>query len=256
MLLSINRLLLLIGIAFAGGIVAISGGCASTNEDVLPFDPDSIRAAFFDRIIPFNLDETQQGWEGSFGSYVSSLEDSLDLSFEYVDIPENFEVRGKGLKWSGYNYQNTLFMYGYRRIANLQPNTRYLISYDVGVGYIVEQGNEFALRDHEDKLNIKVGAINYQPESNKDEVLGKTLVNFDKGAQQTTDGKDMIWLGEVVVGDLKYKDKISKNADQRLFEIETNANGEFWALIGVDSSVPLKHSVYFDTIILYLKQEN
>lgn len=254
MVLLYNRLLLFIGIACIWATVLISGGCVSADDEILSPNQDSIRAAFFDTIIQFELDDTQQGWEGNFGSYISSLEDSLNLVFDYVDLPSNFEVQGKALKWTGYNFQNTLFMYGWRKISNLTPNSKYVFSFDVGVGYQVEQGNEFALRDHEDKLNIKVGAINYQPQSEQDEVLGKTLVNFDKGVQQTIDGKDMIWLGEIVVGDLKYKDKISRNADQRLFEIQTNSNGEAWALVGVDSSVPLRHSIYFDTIILYIRK--
>ncbi len=255
MALLYNRFILFVALASVWLVFMLAAGCASIDDEPAPLDPSSIHAAFFDTSIQFDLDESQQGWEGNFSNYVSSFEDSLNLVFEHVALPKEFEVIGKGLKWTGFNYQNSLFMYGWRKISNLKPNTTYLISYDIAVGYQVELGNEFALRDHEDKLNIKVGAINYQPASNKDEVLGKILANFDKGSQQTIDGKDMIWLGELVVGDLKYKNKIARNTDQRLFGIETNSNGEMWALVGVDSSVPLRHSVYFDTIILYLKEQ-
>ncbi len=239
-------------LTFCSMCLWLATGCATEDSDVIPID--SLRTAFFDRTIPFDFEENPQGWQGSFADYPLTLADTLALEFSYTILPENFEKRGSALRWSGFNFQNDLFMFAWRRIPNLSPNREYVLSFDVAIGYQVE-GNEFRLRDHENRLHIKVGAINYEPRTAADEVLGRQMVNFDKGMQQSIDGRDMMWLGELIAGELKYKDKILTNAEQRLFGIKSNEAGEIWVLVGVESSIPLHHSVYLDEAIVYLSEQ-
>ncbi len=245
-----TRILFFLLLVCGSASLFFTGGCVTTDEDLPPFD--SLRNSLFERVVPFYFDDDPQGWEGGFANYAAVLQDSLALTFQHATLPPVFEKTGGALQWTGYNFQNNLFMFGWRRIGNLEPNRPYVLSFDVAVGYQIE-GNEFRLRSHENRLNIKVGAINYPPRITDDEVLGRIIVNFDKGAQQTTDGNDMMWLGELVAGDLKYKDKILTNAQQRLFGVVSNENGEIWILVGIESSVPLRHSIYFDSVVLYYR---
>lgn len=227
-----------------------STGCSRTPKaEVVP------KPLFFDSKFIFDLEKDKQSWVGDFSGYVSRQKDSMKLLFEHTALPAAFNKKGNALRWSGFNYHNSLFMFGWRKISNLKPNSQYIISYDVRVGYQIEDGNEFMLRDYENKLHIKVGAVSFFPRTLQDEVLGKTIVNFDKGSQQSIDGRDMVWLGKMEAGKLSYKDKIARNGERRLFGVTTNTEGNFWALVGVESSIPLRHSVYIDKIVLYLKSQ-
>jgi hypothetical protein len=225
-------------------------GCSTIEED----DTAPVLEPFFDNITYFRFTEDTEGWVGNFAEYPGEREDSLQLDFTHTTLPSVFEKEGSALCWSGFNFYNSLFMFGYYHLTSLEPSTEYVFTFDVEAGYQVLQGNQFLLGDHEQKIFIKSGVINFEPFTYFDESNGRMVTNFDQGEQQSIGGDHMRVLGSIDIGELSQKDKILSNPAQTLFRLKTNERGEVWLLLGAESSVPLKHAFYLDTIIAYYEK--
>ena len=64
----------------------------------------------------------------------------------------------------------------------------------------------------------------------------KTL-NVEKGELNSEEGDDMLNVGSIKEFTSEVPEIISGNTFDTTFEVKTNADGELWILIGVDSGI-------------------
>src|SRR4051812_41418319 len=82
------------------------------------------------RITSFTDDFNQSinGWQYGFSDYKSEDSTAYELKYEYTTVPG---IGKKAIMLSGKNQSDDLFMFVKRKLASLDPNTQYTVTFDV-----------------------------------------------------------------------------------------------------------------------------
>lgn len=198
----------------------------------------------------FDFSDGYEGWSGDFADYPAGMSDSVNYQLQFLrtTLPAPLNTSKFGLKISGNNHSDDLFMFIKRKISSLLPNTTYRLLFHfelaskaptnaVGVGGAPGEG-----------VTIKAGASKIEPMKVK---LGTDYrMNIDKGNQKIG-GVDMDVLGHVGVTDTTTVfTLISRSNTTHLFTTTTNAVGEIWVCIGTDSGFEALTTLYYTKIKL------
>ncbi|MBO7742728.1 copper amine oxidase N-terminal domain-containing protein [Paenibacillus sp. MWE-103] len=185
--------------------------------------------------VGYAFEKDAQGWTGGFADLPVQHEDAdYQLAFNWSALPAIDGKQLNGLKLSGMNRSDDLFMYAVKKLGaadGLKPNT----------AYAVKLGFRLATNEASDSVGIggspgqsvyvKAGVVNVEPKAVETE--GDYRMNLDKG-NQATDGKDMR-----LVGDASKPDSAKEGYQLKPIHLEasvtTNANGEAYLVIGTDS---------------------
>lgn len=188
-----------------------------------------------------NFKQGDDLWIGAYSGYPSNAESVYELNVSWSGLPPtDIGNSQRGLIFSGKNYSGSLFLYAYKKITNLQPNTLYKIIFNslVATNYYPSDG---------EKIYFKAGAVNRVPIPIERRLMEN---NFDKG-DFGRDGKHMISLGEIQTPapSLAYKNVQLHNYTDPFFAM-TNRRGELWIIVGVEPSEDLRilPDVYLSTI--------
>jgi hypothetical protein len=203
-------------------------------------------------IVDFN--DGQDGWTGDFTGYPAGEQDSAEynLQFAYTDLPPNLGNR-KGLMLSGYNHNDSLFMFIKNKVTHLYPETDYSIAFEVEFASNAPTGDIGVGGAPGEGVVLKAGAS--APEPQKIVVGNNCLLNIDKG-NKAIPGKDMAVLGNIAVAenttDYTLITRSSVNYNLAPFTARTNSNGELWLIIGTDSGYQGLTTVYYTRISVVL----
>lgn len=206
----------------------------------------------------FNFNEDLHGWEYGFAQYPAGAQDSIsyDLKFAYPATPPGLAVE-KAVMLSGKNQSGSLFMFLKKKLTGLTPNTYYTITFNVEFASNVAKGNSNANTLPAENVFVKVGATQIEPKS----VVrgGNFEMNIDKGDQRF-DGEDMIIIGDI--SSVKDSDEYvlvtrsNSGSYNRLFEVESNSDGELWLIVGTDSGFEGTTTLYYTKINAVLSSPN
>ncbi len=194
----------------------------------------------------WNFEEDAQGWTGNFADYPVGREEFMELQFNHAMLPAPLDTTRGALLLSGANHSDDLFMYTYRRITNLRPQTVYNITFTV----------EFASNVPDDRVGIggppgesvwiKAGATPVEPGRVTDD-LDWYRMNIDKGGQ-SQGGDDMIVLGDFSndTDQQVYTLKTVTNNEQE-FSVMPNDAGELWLIVGTDSGFEGTTTIFYNS---------
>ena len=178
------------------------------------------------------------GWSGGFADLPpEGLNDpSYDLVFGLAKLPASAGARGQALRLAGTNRSDDLFMFVTRRIAGLQPSTRYAARFRVSFATNAGPGCIGAGGAPGESVFVKAGAGPRRPRT----VLrdGVLRLDLDIGTQ-SRGGKDAAVLGNVAAPGLgcegdRYAIKTLSGRERTLFPL-TDRNGRLWLIVGFDS---------------------
>jgi len=214
---------------------------ACSNDITAPGIPDTN--------LSFNFDESES-WKVGFSDYPMGEEVFYELTSESTILPDGLGNGNSALMISGNNHSGDLFMYAKKKIDGLSPNTAYRATFEL----------EFATNSSIEcfgvggspgsSIYLKAGATLIEP----DKIIGQEgyRMNIDKG-NQSTSGANAINIGvfghEGPCGSDVYELKKVDNTSNA-FEVETDATGELWIMVGTDSGFESTTTIFYNSLTI------
>jgi hypothetical protein len=198
----------------------------------------------------------------SYADYPAGEERFFELYFTPRSaLPSEIVSSQRCLKISGNNHSDDLFMYAYKKLDNLKPNTRYQVSFSL----------EFASNATKDCIGtggspgasvyMKIGVVSKKPTRSLDSG-NYYRIDLDKG-NQAQDGKDMILIGDISVDnqDALYRLKtLPYEPNQEMAEKINNYHftstkrGEGWVIFGSDSGYESTSTLFYTNLVVTFKE--
>ncbi|RYG01066.1 MAG: hypothetical protein EOO07_34655 [Chitinophagaceae bacterium] len=196
--------------------------------------------------IDFNNDA--EGWNAGFADYPAGQETFYELASSHTTLPASLGQNRKGIKISGNNHSDDLFMFITKKFNGFEPNTRYEIDFEVTIGTNVHSGCSGIGGSPGDSVYVKAGAAKMEPKPVNDGT-GFYLLNIDKN-NQGSGGSDVMLVGNIANGvecddaDPSYKKKLLKSEAGK-FTTYSDAMGAIWVIFGTDSGFEGTTTLYF-----------
>src|SRR4051812_16315282 len=85
-------------------------------------------------IVDDRFDASANGWTGDFADYPSNRNvDDFELSLSSAALPSPLDGTKKGIRISGFNRSDNLFMFIKKHITGLKPNHIYNVNFDISL---------------------------------------------------------------------------------------------------------------------------
>ncbi len=200
---------------------------------------------------------TQEEFTVSFADYPKEQEQFYELQFKKnAFLPNEIKTGAHGLKISGNNHSDDLFMFAYKKINGLKANTHYHVSFSLEFASNAPNDSVGAGGSPGSSVFVKIGVVNQKPERYLDEANNYRMV-LDKG-NQATDGKDMVLIGTVGVDTqdsiyrlktLPYQPDSEMQAKLDNYYVTSNDRGEVWVIFGTDSAYESTSTIFYTNLI-------
>ncbi|SFE38966.1 Copper amine oxidase N-terminal domain-containing protein [Paenibacillus algorifonticola] len=201
----------------------------------------------------YHFDVSAEGWKGGFSDLpVDYNPDIYDLAYKRELIPLQDNTTNYGMKLSGHNRSDDLFMYMTKKVAGLKPNTAYQAKLRIGI-YTNYENESFGIGGSPGaSVYVKAGILDKEP-APVELKQGNDLyyrMNIDKG-EQSEGGAEAAVVGNPI------KAEGSKAGYQLVYfdyshTAMTNDKGELFLLVGTDSGFEGLTTLYYDDITLTL----
>lgn len=194
-------------------------------------EDDDDNSALFE--FNYNFATNANGWTGDFADYPVGEEAFYELSFSHDTLPAPLDKTKKALKINGNNHSDDLFLFTKKKLTGLTPNTEYTIYFDFELASNLPTSAIGIGGGPGTATYVKVGASATEPKK----VVKNNFyeLNLDK-ANQAQSGKDAIVVGTLgIPGDAFVYRLIERNNDGQIFKAKTDAEGNLWIFLGVDS---------------------
>ncbi len=199
-------------------------------------------------VFRFDFGNETHGWVGGFADYPQGEEDFFELIFDHRELPENLDPSRKALFLSGNNHSDDLFMFLKRQITGLEPDTTYLVDFEVEIAS--EAGKDCSGIGGSPAITLKAGASIIEPVAEPDDT-GFLMMNIDKG-NQTVGGEDAQVLGDIGVDtdctNPVFQIKRIESDPGSLFEVTTDETGLVWLIVGTDSGFEGTTNLFYTKI--------
>jgi hypothetical protein len=203
----------------------------------------------------FDFEQNMEDWLGGFADLPSEGQDIYELEINHSPLPEETETQGGAIKVQGHNRSDDLFMFLKKHIHGLEPNTRYQIIYEVELASQYPETSVGIGGSPGGSVFLKVGASTTEPTVVLDESNQFLQMNIDKG-NQSQEGADMINIGTIGIEGEEFKYQlIQRNNEDRPFEVTTDSDGGFWAILGTDSGFEGLTVLYYNSIQINIKKK-
>ena len=237
------------GTAGTGGSTATGGGAGTSTGGTAATGGNTPTGGTTSLTWEFPSDT--QGWVGAFADYPPTSGTGYDLQYGWAALPTEVGPGG-GLRLSGNNHSDDLFMYVMRQITGLAPQTSYLL--DIVVVIDTNAPADCGGIGGAPGLNVsvKIGASSVEPTSSTDS-LGWLRLNIDKGTQ-STGGADMKVVGNLgntnTCPDDTYQPKTFTLSG---FSVTSAADGTIWLILGTDSGFEGITTLYYDRVAVTVR---
>ena len=198
----------------------------------------------------FNFSNSTENWTAGFADYPVGEENFYNLKFTRSPLPSPLDENRFGLRLSGDNRSDDLFMFIKRKVDGLKPAATYSLSLDI----------ELASDSPEDAIGIgggpgtsvflKAGATDVEPVPIITEEAGFEngyfRMNIDRG-NQSQGGDDMPVIGDVAHSSSGFEYTLIKRSLNN-FTVQASEDGEIWLIIGTDSGFEGTTTLYYSKI--------
>lgn len=223
----------------AGVWVMLALSC--TNED----DVDRMSLT-----IDHNFNSSTTDWIGGFADYPEGVEEDWGLSVTHSALPAPLDTTKKGVRISGSNHSDDLFMYLTRKVNLNRPNQEYKGTFQI----------EFATNASEESVGVGgspahsvymgIGLASIEPKKVLDSTDGHYRMNISK-IQQAGDGEDMKVIGDVSNGKSEADYTLVTRTGE--FTGKTDSEGNLWIIVGTDSGFEAVTTLYYTRIKVELQ---
>lgn len=206
----------------------------------------------------------KENFKVSFADYPKGKEKFFELQFKNgAKLPHEINTSLHGLKISGNNHSDDLFMYAYKKVKDLKPNTTYHASFSFEFASNAPEGSIGVGGSPGDSVYVKIGAVSHKPQRYVDD-SNYYRINLDKG-NQALDGNDMITIGSFGVDTansvyrlktLPYLPTEEMQAKLAGYTTRTNNKGEVWLILGTDSGYESTTTIFYASLSVTFKELN
>ncbi len=204
--------------------------------------------------ISFPFIQSNQGWTGGFSEYPSDST-GYHLHAEHDTLPYNINADStrKAFRLSGNSLHGSLFMFIKRKVEGLQPNTMYQVLYNIRLASNLPSRTVGAEPTQAEHTYLKAGATTDEPEAILTD--GVYQLNVNKG-EPAVDGTEMVVMGNIAVASstVNYTLISRYNNSGHSVMATTDATGALWLLVGTDTAVPGKTTLYYTQIDVLFNQ--
>lgn len=206
-----------------------------------------------DALFEFKYDfaTSQNGWTGDFADYPVGEEAFYELSFKHDTLPAPLDKTKKGLRIHGSNRSDDLFLFTKKKLTGLAPNTEYTIDFEFELASNLPTNSIGVGGGPGTSTYVKAGASAIEPQK-----LAKNNFyefNLEKG-NQSQPGNDALVLGTLGISGEKFEYKlIERNSESQFFKTKTDAEGNLWVYVGVDSGFEGIQTFYVTKAIIRLR---
>jgi hypothetical protein len=204
----------------------------------------------------------KDNFQVSYADYPKGQEAFFELKFKNgASLPHEINTQLQGLKISGNNHSDDLFMYAFKKVSGLKPNTDYHASFSLEFASNAQAGSMGVGGSPGDSVYVKIGAVSQEPQRYVDD-SNYYKIDLDKG-NQALDGKDMILIGTFGVDtqDSIYRLKTlpylpNEETQTKLanFRVTTNNKGEAWVVLGTDSGYESTSTIIYTNLSVTFKE--
>lgn len=190
----------------------------------------------------------------SFADYPKGQEAFYELQYkENSLLPPHIKTNQHALKISGNNHSDDLFMYAYKQISGLKPNTSYKVHFLVELASNASAESIGVGGSPGASVYVKIGVVSDEPHRYIDE-FGYYRMALDKGNQEEG-GKEMLVLGNIGVDthDNIYRLKtLTDRLDEmnNNFSVTSDNQGRAWLILGTDSGYESTSTVFYTNVIV------
>ncbi len=223
--------------------VLLSMACDKDNDLPKPVDP---------LIVEDHFEENTQNWQGGFSDYPEGEEDFYELDFGHSTLPPPLDTTAGALKITGNNHSDDLFMFVYKPVEGLAPNTNYHAFFDLTIASDAADDSFGVGSSPAHSVYLKAGVVRVKPTPQVGD-QGFYWMNIDKG-NQSQDGEQMMNIGDVANGTDQFEYALIKRRNDQPFSFRTGSDGDAWLIIGTDSGFESTTTLYFDHIEVRLEK--
>lgn len=202
----------------------------------------------FDYVYSFSENEKQH-WKWGFTAYPAERETNFAPEYSYTLTPEETGIKKPSIRVSGRNQGNGMFMYLYRKIEGLEPETTYQLSYLAEFASNTPRNSIGTGGSPGASVYLKAGAVAQNPYNiqKKAENGLYRLTAYDKGRQPEL-VNDMISLGNIGTGLSEFKYSMIKRSGSNQQTVTTGKNGELWLVIGTESAYEGVTTLFYTSV--------
>jgi len=195
----------------------------------------------------FDFSTTAEDWTGDFADYPQNDSVVFELQLEHALLPENLSKTRMGIKVSGNNLNDDLFMFVKRKLTGLRPNTPYNVLFNVKFATKAPTGAFEVGGAPGESVIVKAGASVVEPQ--KTLSSGIYRMNINKGSNFES-GTDMLTIGNVGVAatTTQFTEVFRNNNSSNPFQVTTDNNGEVWVIVGTDSGYRGATTLYYTAV--------
>lgn len=217
---------------------------------------DDQSAEFVDLLTAFDFEGGNQDWTGGISDYPVGFEADIDYSFSNIQSASSAPIEGNGLRIQADNPHEDLFYFFKREVAGLDPNTTYKLDFEF---LVYAQLFSQESRSPSDDLYLKMGAVNYEPDSllvKSQNAIDYITLNVDKGTTNSASGKDLLNIGSIIEFTEIIPEVISGNTFDYDIEVVSDKDGVIWLIIGVDSGIKNEMAFGLEAVTVYYRKQN
>jgi hypothetical protein len=208
----------------------------------------------FSQVWDFTADA--EGWTEGFCDYPTDLGTGYDLMFGWASLPAELPAGG-GIRISGNNHSDDLFMYLTHAITGLRSNATYVMNVALLIGTNASAECGGIGGSPGASVTMKIGASATEPRTQQDN-LGWLRLNLDKG-NQSSGGTDLEVVGDIsntlpcVGAPAPYQ---AKTLTLSNFAVTSSSDGKVFAILGTDSGFEGMTTLFYDRISITLTPAN
>lgn len=201
-------------------------------------------------IIDQNFNSSTTDWIGGFSDYPEGVEEDWGFSVTHSRLPSPLDTTKKGVRISGSNHSDDLFMYLTRKVNLKRPGQLYKGTFEVQFATNAAEGSVGVGGSPAHSVYLGVGLASKEPKKVLDTTDGHYRMNISK-IQQATDGDDMKVIGDVSNG--KSEPVYTLVTRKGEFAGKTDSQGNLWIIVGTDSGFEAVTTLYYTRIKVELR---
>ena len=192
--------------------------------------------------VEFDFATGAEGFSAGFADYPAGREDAMSLDFAHSPLPAEIGP-GHGLRLSGLNHSDDLFMFVKTGITGLEPSTTYEVRFELDIASNAPDGSVGIGGSPGNGVCVKAGVTVVEPTA-RPNPEGYMELNIDKG-NQLEEGLDMTVLGDIAMGgDGSAYAMIQRSNAGEPFVFTSDASGDAWLVVGTDSGFEGMTTIY------------
>ena len=213
-----------------------------------------LRAADATRL-EFDFAQSDHGFVAGFADYPQNYDPSLyQLTNSWQVRPANLGGTS-ALFISGVNRSDDLFMYWKKRLTGLPPNTSVVLTMEIQLASKYAEGLVGVGGPPGEGVNVKVGAVPFEPQAVVDPREGWWRMNLDKG-NQAIGGANMSVIGNVAKPDDGNENYVPllRHQHGQPFTVTTAGDGSLWLIFATDSGFEGQTALYYTRLTVWINR--